>query len=97
MQNEPKLTESRIRPDLDEEDIFKALEERDYMIRPDENDYLALKELHDKIVAGIAAVQVDFLMFTDACRCSRMSKDHLISLNVQEIDIQFIFLANERA
>ena len=55
-----KRIEFRIRPDLDEDDIFKALEERDYMIRPDENDYLALKELHDKIVAGIAAVQVDF-------------------------------------
>ncbi|CBY41403.1 unnamed protein product [Oikopleura dioica] len=47
----------RIRPNLDEDDILKALEERDFLIRPDESEYNSLKELHDKIIAGISAVQ----------------------------------------
>jgi hypothetical protein len=44
---------------LNEDDILKALEERDFLIRPDETEYNSLKELHDKIIAGIAAVQVN--------------------------------------
>lgn len=50
----------RIRANLDEDDILKALEERDFLIRPDSSDYNSLKELHDKIIAGISAVQVHF-------------------------------------
>jgi len=50
----------RIRPNLDEDDILKALEERDFLIRPDASEYNSLKELHDKIIAGISAVQVHF-------------------------------------
>jgi len=53
----------RIRPNLDEDDILKALEERDFLIRPDESEYNSLKELHDKIIAGISAVQLHFNEF----------------------------------
>lgn len=47
----------RIRPDLEEEDILRALTDRDNLIRPVETTYHELKTLHDKIVAGIQAVQ----------------------------------------